>query len=57
MSGCTDTTLMNTIRMSTYVRYAVERLGIIDYQVWVKGDDTVLFLKQEHVEAVEHSLS
>jgi len=47
---------MNTIRMMSYVRFATEREGITDYHVWVKGDDTVLFLKPCDVEIVHESL-
>lgn len=43
-SGSCDTTLMNTIRMSCYIRYAVENYVDCDYEVWVKGDDTVIFV-------------
>lgn len=47
---------MNTIRMSCYIRFAVERLGIKDYEVWVKGDDTVLFLKPTDTNRVLESI-
>lgn len=43
-SGSCDTTLMNTIRMSCYVRFAIEsQFPQAEYQLWVKGDDTVIF--------------
>ena len=57
-SGSMDTTLMNTIRMSLYVRFGVY-LAKLDYEavVWVKGDDTTVFLRLVSVEIFVESLS
>jgi hypothetical protein len=56
LSGSTDTTLMNTIRMLSYIRFCVERVGIKEYEVWVKGDDTVLFVKPSDVSIIVESI-
>jgi hypothetical protein len=46
-SGSMDTTLMNTIRMGLYHRYFIEEyLKITEYEIWVKGDDLVIFFKE-----------
>jgi len=56
-SGSCDTTLMNTIRMAMYCRFAVERCDIYDYHLWVKGDDTVIFCKPEHSDTIKKSIN
>ena len=57
-SGSMDTTLMNTIRMSLYVRFAAH-IAKLDYEctVWVKGDDTTVFLRLVNVDIYTSSLS
>jgi len=45
-SGNTDTTLMNTIRMATVNRFLMDKTGL-DYDLWCKGDDFIIFLKNE----------
>jgi hypothetical protein len=51
-SGSCDTTLMNTIRMACYTRFAVDLVKVEDYEVWVKGDDTVIFARESDVENI-----
>lgn len=56
-SGSCDTTLMNTIRMSLYIRFALEHADNIDYKLWVKGDDTVIFARPSDVDQILTSIS
>jgi len=56
-SGSMDTTLMNTIRMACYVRFSADRANINDYEVWVKGDDTVFFISPADLEILLKSIN
>ena len=53
-SGATDTTLMNTIRMTLYNRFFMEEvMKINDYHIWVKGDDVCIFMKPYDKKEIE----
>jgi hypothetical protein len=55
-SGSMDTTLMNTIRMALYNRFAIEKVTT-DYELWVKGDDVVVFIDDLNHNAVLHEIN
>jgi len=50
-SGSSDTTMMNTLRMSIYIMFTMEQAGLEygkDYVHKCKGDDFVIFTKELH---------
>jgi len=52
MSGNSDTTFGNTVRMSMVNRFILDQLNI-DYELWCKGDDFVIFLKNDNINLEE----
>ena len=54
-SGSMDTTLMNTLRMSMFVRFCMDRAGVPG-KVLVKGDDTSVFISPVHIPALVKSI-
>lgn len=54
LSGNADTTLMNTLRMIYVNRFILDQLDI-EYELWCKGDDFVIFLK-EQIDLLPHYL-
>jgi hypothetical protein len=56
-SGASDTTLMNTLRMSLYNHFTLQRLGYKydqDYRLLSKGDDFIVFVKQPTLKGQEY---
>ena len=43
--------------MTCYNRFALERAGLYDYAIWVKGDDTVIFINSMHKDAALQAIS
>lgn len=45
-SGSNDTTLMNTLRMVVILEFIMSKTQL-DYRIWAKGDDFIIFLKDQ----------
>jgi hypothetical protein len=48
----TLTTLGNTLRVYLYNKYWLEMAGAKDYNIYVSGDDSLLYVKHQDVQAV-----